>query len=120
MNTLSRILLAAALLAPTTALANGFTDASALVVANSTQCKKTTVQFIPPSGKKSAKLIVSGGKKECKKLGFAKSLSDLSDVVWDDKARKVDFSISGGATYSITIKKKADYKQLRDALIDAV
>ena len=41
-------------------------------------------------------------------------------MVWDDKARKVDFAISGGATYSITIKKKGDYQQLRDALIDAV
>ena len=120
MNTITRMLLAAALFAPTAAFASGFTDGKALVMANSSACKKTTVQFVPASDSKGAKLVVSGGKKECKKLGFAKSLSDLSDVVWDDKARKVDFAISGGATYSITIKKKGDYQQLRDALIDAV
>ena len=120
MSSAPRFFLAAALLMPATALAAGFTDDKATVLANGNECKKTTVQFVPASGEKSGKLIVSGGKKECKKLGFAKSIGDLSDVTWNDKDRKVDFSIKGGATYSITIKSKSDYKMIRDALVDAV
>ena len=36
-------------LIPSAALASGFTDSKATVVFNGTTCKKTTVQFTPPS-----------------------------------------------------------------------
>ncbi len=63
---------------------------------------------------------MSGGKGKCKKVGFAKKLGELTDVSWNDKSRSVSFSVEGGSTYSITIKKKANYQVMRQALIDAV
>ncbi len=108
-------------LIPSAALAAGFTDSKATVVFNGTTCKKTTVQFTPPSeGRSSGKIVVSGGKGKCKKVGFAKKLGELTDVSWNDKSRSVSFSVEGGSTYSNTIKKKANYQVMRQALIDAV
>jgi len=59
------------ILVSTSAFAAGFTDDKATVVANGTTCKKTTVQFTPAEdATASGKIIVSGGKGKCKKIGF--------------------------------------------------
>jgi hypothetical protein len=108
-------------LIPNAAFASGFSDSKATVVANGMTCKKTTVQFTPAKeGVNSGKIVVSGGKGKCKKIGFAKKIGDLTDLTWDDKSRSVDFTLEGGSTYTITIKNKANYRSMRQALIDAI
>jgi hypothetical protein len=109
------------LLVANAAFASGFTDSDATVIANGTTCKKTTVQFTPAEGDEGAgKIVVSGGKGSCKKIGFAKRIGDLTDVTWNDKKKTVDFTVEDGSNYSVEIKNKANYQSIRQALVDAV
>ncbi len=109
------------LVAASAAFAAGFTDTRATVVANGTTCNNTTVQFIPSEGEgETGKIIVSGGRGKCKKIGFAKRLGELSDVTWNDRKKTVDFTVEGDQSYSITVNGKANYTSIRQALIDAI
>ena len=122
MRAAHRFLFASALLLlPLCAAASGFTDDKATVIANGTTCKNSTIQFIPAEDDDSAgKIVVSGGKGSCKKVGFAKKLGELTDVSWNDKQRSVDFTVEGDSSYSITVKNKLNYESMRQALVDAV
>ena len=122
---LRKAALAALLLIPASAaLGAGFTDDKVIIVVDGLECKKSNFQFVAAEGtgqnKKNGKIVVSGGKKDCKKKGFAKSIDDLSDVSWNDKDRSVNFTVKGGSTYSVQIKNKSNYKMMRQALVDAV